>query len=179
MLDSWWNYSKEVINIAKEASSHVPGISDRISDSIDNKCIQFPNWEKISLKEIKEEFENSCNSIIKKYWFSEEDSIKFKQSIVLHPFWEVPGHPSLRGMSCSSVICTWDTDSLSDLSPHGNIYVNPNLVDNRDFYFAVLFHEIDHHAFYFKKFYEKHIDSITSVEWKRLQEIIFILLVQN
>ena len=41
MLDSWWNYNKEVINIAKEASSHVPGISDRISESIDNKCIQF------------------------------------------------------------------------------------------------------------------------------------------
>lgn len=145
-------------------------LGSRINDALLNslnteKSIQLSNWEKISLEEIMNEIKNQCDILIKKYWFNISDGEKFKKGIDIHPFEEVPWYPSYRGI-CFSWIKT-ETDSLSDLSPVGLIYVNPKMVYNRDFYFAVMFHELDHHAFYFKKFLEKQIEDIPSVEWRQ------------
>ena len=129
--------------------------------------IQFSDWEKIKVQEISNEIKKLCDKLIEKYWFSPNTGEKFKKSIFLHPFEEVPWHPTYRGISCSKVICTWDRASLSGLLPTCDIYVNPKMVDNRDFYFAVMFHELDHHAFYYKKFLDKNINNISSLEWKQ------------
>lgn len=128
--------------------------------------IQFSDWEKIKVQEIMDEIKIQCDILIKKYWFNAADGEKFKKGIDLHPFEVVPWHPSYRGI-CYSKVIRWDRNSLSVLSPVCKIYVNPMMVSNRDFYFAVMFHELDHHAFYFKKFLEKHIENIPSVEWKQ------------
>lgn len=161
-------------NYNERVSRSLPKVSvdpNRITSTLLNllkteRCVQLLNWEKINIQEIMDEIKNQCDTLIRKYWFSVADGEKFKKSIDIHPFEEVPWYPSYRGISRSKVI-TWDRNSLSVLSPLCEIYVNPKMVSNRDFYFAVMFHELDHHAFYFKKFLEKHIENIPSVEWKQ------------
>lgn len=136
------------------------GINHRVLELLKNKkYIQLPSWEKITIDEINKQIKNACDFIVNKYGFNNVEAKNFKKGIILYPFQSVPGHPDYRWISCSKI--KNNEDSASTIC---EIYVNPNMVSNSDFYFAVLFHELDHHAFFCKKFNSSQINKIPSKE---------------
>lgn len=164
-MNNIWNHPSESTNNNREFSffnvAPIETTNERLLNSLQkDKSILLQDWEKINILEISEEYQNLCKVIIEKYWFSEDEIIKFKRSIILHLCESDPKNSILR-WSCNKKI-------RNDLFiPIWEIYLNTDLIDNRNLYFAVLFHEIDHYAFFFKKFFEKRNEDISSAEWRQ------------
>lgn len=109
------------------------------------KCFFLLNGEKININEISVWFNDACDRLSKKYWFNPLESNILKSNTKMNPcnteLW-------LRWLSSNYIQKCDDWQR----KPICKIDLNPNMIHNKQFYIAVLLHELDHHAFVVKKF---------------------------
>lgn len=116
------------------------------------------NWEVVDIDVLNKWLEEMNVFIIKKYNFNTTESNIYKYNTSIDPY------------------CIWLTTSTGraddtilkfddwKLKPKCNIYINPDKIDNTLLYKAVFLHELDHHAFFIKKYLESklYLNNFTS-----------------
>lgn len=137
----WNNLDKIIPGICIESTDR-----ELLNTLTQKKYFFLSNGEKININELFEWFNDACDSLSKKYWFNPIESKIFKNNVTINPcntglWW-------LRWESGSQI------QKFSDwqLKPICKIDLNPNIIHDKQFYIAVLIHELDHHAFFVKKF---------------------------
>lgn len=109
------------------------------------KRFYLSNWEEISIDLLQKRCDDMSEDLIKKYKFNWVEWNIFRDNTSIDVY-------------CISLPTTWSAvDSIKrfdnwELKPNCNIYINPDSIDNKLVYKAVFFHELDHHAFYVKKY---------------------------
>lgn len=124
--------------------------------------IQLSNWITLNPREFSEYYKIARNSIIEKYWFSEADILEFHKGLQWIHLTEVPWHPNWRWCSEHKIL-NWESNANFTWT----IYINPRMINNSDLFFSVLYHELDHYAFYFKKFNDSKIPNIHAGETRQ------------
>lgn len=131
--------------------------------------IQLSNWITLNPREFSEYYKIARNSIIEKYWFSEADILEFHKGLQWIHLTEVPWHPNWRWCSEHKIL-NWESNAHFTWT----IYINPRMINNSDLFFSVLYHELDHYAFYFKKFNDSKIPNIQLTQQINLWEKVFL-----
>lgn len=110
------------------------------------KRFYLSNWELIDITELNEWLEEMNEFMIKKYNFNTTESIIYKDNTSIDPYciWLTTSTGS-----CDDSIIKFDDWKWK---PKCYIYINPDKIDNKLLYKTVLFHELDHHAFYVRNY---------------------------
>ena len=150
--------SKESINKSNLKEKKVWGIflplvsttNHQVSETLQQwEYLNLRNGEKIWKNEVKEWAEEACNDIIEKYWFSDNQWNIFKERLSIK-------YNNTKTWWLRWTSYYWWTKITKDWTlrlPDCIISLNPNLIENKKFYKAILIHEIDHWAFRLKKFF--------------------------
>ena len=158
-LEKWPNYSSQKWEKIKNTVS-VPLLNAMVWNP---NNIQLSNWESLDITKIKEYYETAYNSIIKKYAFTNFDIEMFKKGFEWINFSGVPGHPFWRWSSNNRIV-----NNNFEAYISWKIYINPQIINNSDLFFATLYHELDHYAFYLKKFNYNKISVLQTKEKRQL-----------
>lgn len=138
---NWW---KKVNGI------FCPIIVNNLSENFQEwEYFNLQNWERLEKNEIDEWKSEACNDIIKKYWFSDKQWEIFKERThIEYNNTEIGNRRWDSYYKWSKITDTWVLRI-----PDCIISMNPNLIENKKFYKAILIHEIDHWAFRLKRFF--------------------------
>lgn len=126
--------------------------------------IELLSGEIVYLNRLKKKFEEFCNDIIKKFGFNEIEGEEFKKSFRLYPCKTPPGNPKCKWISLTH-IHPWDTRAYTTC----DVYINTNIIGDEVSYFSVLYHELNHHAYNYKKFIDSNIDDFN---WKMRDKVL-------
>ena len=121
--------------------------NNRLSDNLSNN-----NISNLSIEQINEQLKYILNVIVQKYWFNWFESNIFRNWLTIKVNQMEPGYESNFWLSNTYII-------QGDIYPKCDVYINNKLIPNTDFYFATLFHEIDHYAFNLKKLFIKNLSN--------------------
>lgn len=109
------------------------------------KRFYLSNWEEINIDIMQKWYNDMSEDLIKKYQFNWVEWNIFKDNTWIYAY-------------DTLLQATWNAaNSLKKCDdwqqkPVCNISINPEKIDNKLLYKAVFFHELDHHAFFVKKY---------------------------
>lgn len=127
------------------------------------EVIEIWNWNRLLVSDMRENWDRAQRAAIDKYNLSPSEKEHFKEGLTRiitnaetwkkEPLWfklkPDPEHPSRRG---SSDIQCYADDNYSNFYLGAKIYINPKMIYDKNSFFAVAFHELDHYAYKIKKY---------------------------